>query len=129
VRILITGSRDWDDDWVIIGAALRDTAKTALDVTVIHGGARGADAMAGAVATARGWLTEVYRADWDKYGKQAGHIRNQAMVDLGADVCLAFVMPCRKCPQPPYSPHDSHGTADCMARAREAGIPVRVYRP
>lgn len=128
MRILVTGSRDWDD-WRIMGLALSEAAEDALGVSVVHGGARGADAMAGAVATARGWLTEVYRADWDTYGRQAGFIRNQAMVDLGADICLAFVMPCLKCPQPQYPPHDSHGTADCMARTRRAGIPVRVYRP
>ena len=39
------------------------------------------------------------------------------MVDLGADVCLAFPL------------GESRGTRDCMRRASEAGIPVIDYDP
>lgn len=39
------------------------------------------------------------------------------MVDLGADLCLAFPLP------------DSRGTKDCMARAKKAGIKVISMGP
>lgn len=55
---------------------------------------------------------EEYEADWELYGRGAGPKRNQAMVDSGADVCLAFPLA------------DSRGTLDCMGRAYNAGIPV-----
>lgn len=53
---------------------------------------------------------EVFKADWKTYGKAAGPIRNQAMVDSGADVALVFL----------YG--KSVGTKDCARRARAAGI-------
>jgi len=114
MRILVTGSRAWDD-WLTIGVALTEAAEGALDVSVVHGGARGADVMAGAVATARGWSVEVHRADWTTHGKAAGFIRNQAMVALGADVCLAFIV------------SDSLGATHCARAAAQAGIPVKRY--
>jgi hypothetical protein len=47
------------------------------------------------------------------------------MVDLGADLCVAFANPCKKqarsCPK---SPHPSHGTMDCASKALWAGIPT-----
>lgn len=46
----------------------------------------------------------------------AGHHRNQAMVNLGADILLAF------------NKGNSRGTADCARRARAAGIPVKEWR-
>lgn len=113
-RILITGSREWDDRPVIERAILSacDDLGTA-NVVVVHGECvkGGADILADEIATSLGMKTEPIPADWS-LGKKAGPLRNQAMVDLGADVCLAFPMP------------SSRGTFDCMARARAAGIPV-----
>lgn len=47
----------------------------------------------------------------------AGNYRNQLMVSLGADQGIAFPL------------DRSVGTRDCMARMRQAGIPVRVVEP
>lgn len=52
-------------------------------------------------------------AHWDLHGKAAGPIRNQDMVNRGADICLGFPGP------PTLKPS---GTEDCMNRAREARI-------
>jgi hypothetical protein len=83
---------------------------------VVHGGAPGADTLADQIAVSRGWPTpEVHAADWDGLGRRAGPARNQRMVERGADVCLAFPMA------------GSRGTWDCVRRAREAQIPVKVY--
>lgn len=101
------------------------------DVVVVHGAAPGADIIAGNVATQLGFDVESYPAKWERpcdqscyhpprmkngkpYCPVAGHIRNQYMVDLGADVCLAFPM------------LGSRGTWDCVRRAKKAGIPVHV---
>lgn len=118
MRILVTGSRDWPDPATVetaIESYLDDAG--ALDVVIVHGGCpTGADAFADAYARRMGWTVEVHPADWARYGKGAGPVRNQEMVDAGAAVCLAFVMP------------DSRGTRDCMGRATAAGIPLRVTR-
>ena len=82
------------------------------EVTVVHGDAPGADTLAKQVAEEYGMQVEAHPADWRKHGKAAGPLRNQRMVALGADICLAF-------PEP-----GSRGTLDCMRRAEAAGIGV-----
>lgn len=114
LRILVTGSRDWQS-CATLQLALDEAAEGTLDVTVVHGGARGADSMAGAEARSRGWLVEVYRADWSQYGKRAGIVRNLKMVNLGADICLAFIR------------DGSPGATHCAKAAERAGIPVKRY--
>lgn len=86
---------------------------------VVHGAARGADSFASewikamrAYSNSDLFVEERHYAHWDHYGKVAGLLRNQEMVDLGAEVCLAF------------SRGNSRGTADCIRRAQKAGIPV-----
>lgn len=135
-RILITGSRSWPDP-LLLAQTLMDTWHDALQdghdsLTVVHGGADGADTLAGDWATGHDIATEVHTADWPgpcadtcppghrkqhrirgDYCPLAGHRRNQAMVDRGADLCLAF------------HHNSSSGTADAMRRATAAGIPVR----
>lgn len=120
-RILVTGSRDHIGaeligrmlDW-FVGEHAANLPPVLLYVTVVHGGARGADEIAHQHAIARGWSTEEHPADWRQHGKAAGMIRNQEMVERGADICVGF-------------PHaDSRGTYDCLRRAEQAGIALRV---
>jgi hypothetical protein len=58
---------------------------------------------------------EAHRADWSKHLRAAGVIRNQEMVDAGADVCFAFPT------------GEAKGTRDCIRRAEKAGIPVTIF--
>jgi hypothetical protein len=124
-RILVTGSRNWNDDRVI-----HDTIKYFLqpDSVVVHGHCpTGADAIADRLCRDWGWRYERHPAKWAqpcgpdcKHRRPrsphlypcAGPVRNQLMVDLGADVCLAFITP------------ESRGTWDCVRRAEAAGIHV-----
>lgn len=132
MRILVTGSRNWTDVKAI-ERALDDAVRDNKDpiVFLIHGGCRGADMLTDAIVRLRAeqfWVIEVYEANWKAYGNTAGFIRNQEMVDRKPDVCLAFIKPCQKsaCSKP--KPHDSHGAADCVERAKAAGVPVKEYR-
>jgi hypothetical protein len=111
MRVLVTGSRDWTD-WPTIMDAIEALPRWAV---VVHGGARGADQTAGAFADAFGLAQEVFPADWKRHGKGAGPLRNQAMVDAGADIVYAFPLP------------SSRGTLDLIRRAEAAGIPVRRF--
>jgi hypothetical protein len=80
---------------------------------IIHGGARGADSMAGEFANETGIEEIVFPADWKMYGRRAGPIRNQQMLDEGKpDLVVAFP--------------GGRGTADMVGRARTAGIEVRL---
>ena len=121
MRILVTGSRNWTDK-VTIAQAIREAwlvAGRPYGVTVVHGGARGADYIAGVYAKRLGFSVEVHALDdaaWNKYGKAAGPIRNKEMVDLGADVCLAFIK------------NESAGATHCAELAQKAGIPTHIWR-
>jgi hypothetical protein len=117
-RILITGSRDWADRESMRAALFQQLTKLRPEsgraAVLIHGGCRGADSMAAAIWRSWGLSIEQHDADWAADGKAAGPIRNQRMVNLGADICLAF----------PTA--GSRGTYDCVRRAREAGIPTEI---
>lgn len=88
-KVLVTGSRDFTDV-SIIQSALADERPGSM--LVIHGGARGADSIAGQLARdAYGVHEVIVPALWDKNGKRAaGPMRNAAMLDLKPDVVLAF---------------------------------------
>lgn len=116
-RILVTGSREWTAVRKMKDVMDNLSRKYHANVVVVHGGARGADQMAAHYARAYGMQTERHKADWHRYGKGAGPIRNQLMVDLGADEILAFLVEGLPCV----------GTRDCIDRAKKAGIPVREY--
>lgn len=118
LRILVTGSRDWWNAEIIreaIATAGRDATVHPQEVTIVHGGARGADTIASDIGNVYGCDVEAHPADWDTHGKAAGHRRNAEMVALGADICLAF--PIGKSP----------GTRGCIALAEKAGIPVVIH--
>lgn len=127
MRILVTGSRDWTD-WNLINDTLNEYAWEQ-DITIVHG-----DCPTGADVMAQKWCdyqlggrSEKYPADWKTFGKKAGPLRNQKMVMLGADVCLAFINPCVKPDCTREGPHGSHGAVGCAGLAEAAGIHVRRF--
>ncbi|MFE7717537.1 SLOG family protein [Nocardia rhizosphaerihabitans] len=120
MRVLVTGSRDLKDERTVIEALheLLDTAirERRLPMVVVHG-----DCPTGADAVAHGWtrtirsqyvIEEAHPADWVRFGKAAGPLRNAHMVSLGADICIAFPR------------GESRGTRGCMELAEAAGIEV-----
>lgn len=112
MRILVCGGRDFGD----YKAVLRNLQDTLLgvnsyEITVVHGAARGADSLAGRAAREMGWTEEQHPALWDKYGKKAGFLRNQEMLDSGIDYALVFP--------------GGTGTYDMMVRLYRDGIPFK----
>lgn len=112
LRLLVCGGRYFCD-----GEALRrwmneaTVDRIAAEVVVIHGGARGADYLAGEIARQAGVRVIVCPADWSTHGAAAGPIRNQAMLDDHAPT-LVLAAP------------GGDGTNDMVRRARRAGIPI-----
>lgn len=118
-RLLVTGSRKWWNVLIIKRALRQARIELGTDDIVLVSGAcpSGADRICERVWESWGLPVERHPAQWSMYGKSAGPIRNQEMVDLGADLCTAFPMA------------DSSGTRDCMRRARFAGIRVIDWGP
>jgi hypothetical protein len=83
-------------------------------VTIIHGGASGADSIADDWAIINWCPVEEFKADWKKYGKAAGPIRNKQMLDEGKpDVVIAFP--------------GGRGTQNMVQLAEERGIETLRY--
>ena len=115
VRVLVTGSRTWPRPEVVWAALDYYHALFGDRMVVVHGDCRtGVDAMAKAWALSRGVLHERHPAEWGRYGRRAGQIRNRYMVAKGADLCLAFIH------------NGSPGASRCAEFAEQAGI--RVHR-
>jgi hypothetical protein len=110
VKVLVCGSRDWTD---------RDAVFRRLvgggQLTVIVGDARGADAFAAEAAAYHGYDIHLHRADWTRYGKRAGILRNLAMLDEKPDLVIAFQR------------NGSRGTQHTINEARRRGIRVEVH--
>lgn len=110
------GSRSWSD-WDAVFDRLSDLPRGS---TIIHGGARGADQMAGTVGARLGFTIEVYPADWGsgaEFNSQAGFERNLRMLELSPDLVLAFW------------DGRSSGTKHTLDAARRKQIPVEVIGP
>jgi hypothetical protein len=117
MRVLVCGSRTFEDEQMV-RIVLDGMYHEHGTLTVIEGGARGADRFAGEWADKRILADHVQvPAQWEEYGKAAGPIRNQAMLDYGPELVLAFV-------DKPLL--ESRGTLDMVTRAEEAGIPTYV---
>ena len=109
-RILVTASRTMTNigymSMALDDAFLRLNDPLCSEITVIHGDAPGGDQLAMRSAHAYGCKVEGYPArDFD-----SPRIRNQYMVDLGADFCLV------------YAGKWTSGSGMCARMARRAGI-------
>lgn len=117
MRVLVCGSRDWNDRSAIERELDRLHRPENAPLVVIQGGATGADSMAGVWAMRRGVEHECYPANWKKYGKGAGPIRNQQMLDEAKpDLVLAFT----------NDISESRGTRDMVTRSRKAGVKTLI---
>lgn len=86
VRIIIAGGRDFANTGMAF-RCLKSLVKAG-DV-IISGHASGADTIGELYAQKNGLSCELYPADWKKYGKAAGPIRNEEMAKT-ADMLIAF---------------------------------------
>lgn len=88
MKTLICGGRDFKDQEHF--DAVMDKLLPVI-TGICHGGARGADRMAGEWARKHNIPCRVFHADWDAFGKRAGYIRNQMMLDVyRPDMVIAF---------------------------------------
>lgn len=111
MKVLVTGDRNWNRMDIIE----RELRKLSKDTIIIHGTARGADTIAKFVAERLGMVVRPFKPEWHIYGRAAGPIRNQKMLDEGKpDLVLAFH----------ENLDESVGTKDMVTRARKAGLKV-----
>lgn len=108
-RYLVCGGRDYSD-WQFMRKKLKVLLEKDWMFILVHGDCKGADRLAVGWAKACELIVEAYPADWAKYGRAAGAIRNQEMLDSGIDGVIAFP--------------GGKGTANMIKIAIQAGVPV-----
>lgn len=112
MRIIIAGSRSITEKDFQAAVAKSQLLKSA--TTIISGTARGADQLGETWAKEREIPIERYPADWNRYGKRAGYLRNRQMGQV-SDGCL--------CIWDGISP----GTKLMMNISRENGLFLEIY--
>ena len=122
---LVCGDRNWSDSLAI--RDVLDTFPEGDQTVVITGGARGADIIAWHIAKDKGFRNIRIDAPWEAFGKRAGPVRNQWMLDL-----LLMMRSANHAPI--YDVHAFHGniasskgTADMLSRARAAGVAYTIH--
>jgi len=116
MKILVCGSRKFAD-YQLMRQVLADIEERA-SITIIEGAAQGADLMARWLAVSLGCEVIEFPTQWNQYGKRAGIVRNQQMLDEGKpDRVIAFSMTY------PLTP----GTSDMVRRASAVGLPVEIH--
>lgn len=111
MKVLICGSRGISDP-AVVSQAIEESGLR--PTQIISGGARGVDRLAAGYAAAKGIEFVEYPAEWDKYGKRAGFLRNYVMVGA-ADAVIAVW------------DGSSPGTKHSIEYARSRGKQVFVY--
>lgn len=75
---LVAGSRTFND-YDRFKSVMDEKLPAKEHITIVSGGAKGADALAERYAKEKGYQLVVIKADWDTYGKRAGYLRNEEM--------------------------------------------------
>lgn len=91
MKLIVAGGRDFDDKEYMFKCLSELVNKEAIpdNPQLVCGMARGADMLAYNMWTHSLMTVHKFPANWDKYGKSAGYIRNQGMAAF-ADVLVAF---------------------------------------
>src|SRR4030095_3110450 len=119
MRVLVTGSRSWEDIHKIYWAFHHwwESSGNPSSPTLVSGACpQGADALAEYIWERNGWPVERHPADWNRFGRSAGFKRNEEMVLTNPDICIAFI-------------HNySNGATHTTNLARNHGIETIIYR-
>jgi hypothetical protein len=90
VRVLICGDREWTDSSLIHDVLEHLKWRYGEALHVISGGARGADYLADQQCKSLGITFTRVPAQWERYGRAAGPIRNGVMMNMHPDIVIAF---------------------------------------
>lgn len=90
MQLIVCGGRDFND-YDFLKMTLDDylDAYPDQDVLIISGGAKGADTLGARYADENGFDKVYFHVDWEKYGKSAGYVRSNQMVEEATHV-VAF---------------------------------------
>ena len=111
-RLIVAGDRTFGN-YGVVADAIEEQLGTFDEI--VSGGARGVDTLGEQWANNHGVKLTVFKAEWNKFGKAAGVIRNRQMAEY-ADSLLAFLKPTSK------------GTKNMITVATKLGLEVTVVK-
>ena len=114
MKIIVAGSRcysNYDESKAFIDRCISENCKE--ECVILSGGCNGADMIGERYAHEHGYPIIRYPAEWDKYGKKAGPIRNIKMAE-NCDIIICFW------------DGKSKGTQSLILHASKKGIPVFI---
>ena len=114
MKLLVTGSRNITDLEFVTNCLDTILVEGTNFNDIIQGGARGVDNLVKKYCLKRGIYYYTYSAEWDVYGKSAGPIRNNKMVEV-CDGGIAIW------------DGKSKGTKQCMSALKNAGKLLEVF--
>ena len=120
-KVIIAGSRNFNDYDKML-KALDDLGIHLINIIdkieIVSGHARGADSLGERFAKDYKYPLKIFPADWDKYGKAAGAIRNEQMARYASEadrgILVAFPL------------GESRGTRNMIKLAKQYGLEVNV---
>ncbi len=118
--VIVAGGRGFDDYTLLetkCNNLLTEKAKSC-SIEIVSGGAKGADELGEVYATYnkyRGFTVKRFPADWEKYGRSAGYIRNR---EMGGYASAAIV----------FWDGVSRGSANMIETMKKLNKPVRIVR-
>lgn len=114
-KVIIAGTRTFDDYEALKAYADYKLGQIKEDIEIVSGGATGADALGERYAKEKGYIIKLFPADWNRYGKKAGPLRNKQMADY-ADALIVFW------------DGSSRGAKNMLEIAREQGLKIGIYK-
>lgn len=114
MKIIVAGSREFED-YEMLKNKLDKLLINQKEIQIVSGGCRGADELGERYAKEKGYSIKVFKADWNKYGKKAGPLRNRQMAEY-ADGLVAFYK------------EGSRGTKNMIEEATEKKLKIRIIK-
>lgn len=114
-RVAVAGCRHYEDYCAAkkyIDFCISEIRKK-YTLIFVSGGCRGADSLGERYAAENGFETEIYPADWEKYGRSAGPKRNKKIAEI-SDYIICFW------------DGESRGTKSLLSFAEKYGKPVKI---
>lgn len=117
-KVIIAGSREFDNYDMLkekCDKILSRKVNDGEEIIIVSGTAKGADMLGEKYAEEKGYKVERYPANWNKYGKRAGYLRNKKMAEV-SNACIVFL----------NSKAENKGSKMMISIAKEENLLVRV---
>ena len=114
-RVIVAGGRDFSD-YEYLRSSLDFLLQNVTGlIVIVSGTAKGADKLGEQYAAEKGYAVLRFPADWDRFGKAAGYMRNEQMAK-NADALVAFW------------DGTSKGTKNMIQLAKRYDLKIRVQK-